>query len=77
MSALKAFAARARGIDIVSAPPVPLDDAGEPAGRCPKCAGGSFHREPEHAWRCSICVPPILPSCSSELAGWAFCGVPE
>jgi hypothetical protein len=76
MSGLKALAARARGLEIVTAPSVPLDDAGEPCGRCPACQGGMFHREPERPWRCSACVPPILPDCASKLAGWAFCGVP-
>lgn len=77
MSGLRAFAARARGLDLLTAPAVPLDDGGDPAGCCPKCGGGQYHREPEAPWRCSACAPPILPDCASKLAGWAFCGVPS
>ena len=72
---LRALVARARGLDLAAAPIVSLDEGELPDAPCPACGGGSFHQEPGQGWRCSTCVPPILPP-ADEQSGWAFCGVP-
>lgn len=76
MNAIKALAARARGLEMVSAPIVPMDEDGLPNAACPKCAGCAYHREPGQPWRCAACAPAILPEIEHQ-AGWAFCGAPS
>ncbi len=73
---LKTFARRARGLDIVTDPPVPVDSSGLPHLPCPLCKRSSFHMEPSHSWRCSTCSAPLLLSDASGLTGWNFCSLP-
>lgn len=73
---LRSLTARARGLELVSAPPVALDPTGDPCAICVRCEGRRFHREPNGSWTCSTCMPPILPPAERQ-AGWSFCGVPE
>jgi hypothetical protein len=73
---LRALVARARGAELIAAPIVHVDGSGDPDTPCPVCRAGAFYREPGQGWRCSTCLPPLLPNAEKQ-AGWAFCGVPS